>query len=65
MTEQENEDFDEEETCELLDFVDALNFDECSALFRIQCLHRFLRDGLQSAEWPVLGLLEHLSRVRR
>jgi hypothetical protein len=28
MTEQENEDFDEEETCELLDFVDALNFDE-------------------------------------
>lgn len=28
MTEKENEEFDEEETCELLDFVDALNFDE-------------------------------------
>jgi len=28
MTEKEHEEFDEEETCELLDFVDALNFDE-------------------------------------
>jgi hypothetical protein len=28
MTEKEHEDFDEEETCELLDFVDALDFDE-------------------------------------